>query len=159
LSDRWILTCVVMLIVAVLSYLSFVPWGGSPETKLRLVLHAFVRYQGHLERLCRAHPLQLGELHFEQTGIPKTPYIDKRLPLLKVDVSVLVPEPDSLVLTVTVPEIAAQGIYSLWNSSAIPAGSTLRSRGRCERGTVYWSRLESTLPDELLEAALTAGIR
>jgi len=150
---------VVILIVGVLSYLWLFPWGGSPEFKVRLVLLAFDRYQSHLDRLCGAHPLQPGVLSFQQTGIPDTPAVDKRLPHLSVAVSVVAPEPATLLLTVTLPELAPEGIYSAWSSGPIPAGATLRSKGRCERGTMFWTRLESTLPEERLQAALGVGIR
>jgi hypothetical protein len=159
LLDRWVIAGVMILIVGVLAYLGLVPWGGSPDTKVRLVLLEFDRFQSHLERLCGTHPLQPGALSFQQTGIPETPAVDKRLPRLKVDVSVVVPEPATLLLTVTLPELAAEGIYSVWSSDPIPAGTTLRTKGRCERGTMFWTRLESTLPEERLQAALGVGIR
>ena len=150
---------VIILIVGVLSYPWFVPWGGSPDIKVRLALREFDGYQRRLDRLCGTHPLQPAVLSFQQTGIPETPPVDKRVPRLRVEVSVVVPEPATLLLTVTLPELAPEGIYSVWSSGPIPAGAKLRSKGRCERGTMFWTRLESTLPEERLQAALGVGIR
>jgi hypothetical protein len=149
-SDRLILLGVVILIGGVFGYLGLFPFAGSPDSKLRVALHEFGSYQDHLERVCRSGPLRPGALTFEQTGIPKTVALHKRLSRVHVQVSMLVPEENSLLLTVQLPELGADGIHSLWGSNVIPAGATLRSRGRCERGTLYWSRLESTLPEERL---------
>ncbi len=159
LPDRWILAGVITLVVGVLAYIGLFPWGGSPDAKLGLILRNLDGYQGHLERLCSTHAIQSGALSFQQTGIPEESLVDKRLPRLKVQVSVVVPEPGTLLLTVTLPEITAEGSYAFWSPNPVPAGATLRTKGRCERGTVFWTRLESTLPQERLEAALWAGTR
>jgi hypothetical protein len=159
LPDRWILAGVIVFAAGMLAYIGFHPWGGSLEAKLNLILRSLDGYQRGLERLCGTHPLQPGRLSSQQTGIPEEPYVHKRLPSLRLQVSVVVPEPGTLLLTVTLPELTAEGSSAFWNPGTIPAGATLRSTGRCERGTVFWTRLESTLPAERLEAALWAGIR
>lgn len=157
--DRWVLVGVIVLVAGVLAYVGLFPWGGSPDTKVSLILRDFDRYQGHLERLCGTHTFPPGALSFQQTGIPEQPLVHKRLPLLKVHVSVAVPEPQTLLLTVTLPEITAEGVHALWGAGPIPAGTTLRTKGQCARETVFWTRLESTLPEERLHSALRAGLR
>lgn len=152
-SDRMIVAAVLASIVASIAYLVLFPWGGSPDSKLGLALDDFYRYQEHLERVCHGGPLSPGELTFQQTGIPPEPMLHKRLTSKQVKVSVLVQPPDSLLLTVTLPELAGEGIYSFMPSSAIPAGTTLRSRGTCQGGTLYWSQLESSLPEERIRRA------
>jgi hypothetical protein len=151
-ADRMVVAGVVTSIVAAIAYLALFPWGGSPDSKLALALDDFHRYQEHLERVCHGAPLSPGELTFQQTGIPPNALLHKRL-TKQVKVSVAVQPPDSLLLTVTLPELAGEGIYSLWHSNAIPAGTTLRSQGKCMGGTLYWSRLESSLPEERLRRA------
>lgn len=152
-ADRMVMAGVLASIAAAISYLALFPWGSSPDSKLGLALEDFHRYQAHLERVCHGAPLSPGELNFQQTGIPSAPMLHKRLANIQVKVSVLVQPPDSLLLTVTLPGLQAEGIHSLWPSNAIPAGTTLRSRGRCAGGTLYWSRLESSLPEERLRRA------
>jgi hypothetical protein len=148
-ADRMVVAGALTSIVAAIAYLALFPWGGSPDSKLELALDDFYRYQEHLERVCHGAPLSPGELTFQQTGMPPNPMLNKRLPT-QVKVSVVVQPPDSLLLTVTLPELAGEGIYSLWHSKVIPAGTTLRSRGKCQDGTLYWSRVESSLPEERL---------
>ena len=133
------------------------PWNTSPDAKLRSVLLAFDGLQASLERQCGTTMLQPGTLSYQQTGIPDTTVVDKRLPGLSVKVSVEVPETATMLLTVTLPELSGDGIHM--TADPIPAGATLRSRGRCDGGTVFWTRLESTLPKERLRAALDAGMR
>ena len=151
--DRAVLAGVLASLAAAIAYLALFPWAGSPDSKLRVALNEFDGYQVHLQRVCRSGQLRTGELSFQQTGIPDAPLLHKRLPLLKMKVSVLAAGADSLVLSVTLPELAGEGIHSLRRSEVIPAGATLRSRGRCDGGTLYWSRLESTLPEERLASA------
>ena len=152
-ADRTVTAAVVTSIIAAFAYLALFPWGGAADSKLALALDDFQRYQEHLERVCHGGPLNAGELTFQQTGIPPAAMLHKRLTNTQVKVAVVVQPPDSLVLKVTLPELQGEGIHSLWRSSAIPAGTTLSSRGKCAGGTLYWSRLESSLPEQRLRRA------
>jgi hypothetical protein len=140
MTRPWLLVAGAMLAGAALGLAALAPWGSSAESKISAVLREFDGYQRGLARLCAAGPLVPGPLSFNQTGIPEKPRVSKRIPDLEVGVSVVAADPATLLLTVTLPAISADGIHVLWNSASLPAGSRFEAKGRCEGGKLVWLR-------------------
>ncbi|MBI5278752.1 MAG: hypothetical protein HY854_20135 [Burkholderiales bacterium] len=151
--DQWLPP--LLLLVAAVGFGQFLaaPPLASPDAKLAAAVLQFESSQQSLARRLCTRPLPVGPLGFNQSGVPPGPMLHKALATVSVKMKVEAPAPDAVTLTLTTPELEADGVHWLLRREPVPAGTVLRSEGRCVAGKLYWAPLWTSLDKDRLRRA------
>jgi hypothetical protein len=156
--ERWVPWLLMLAVVAVFGRYLATPPLAAPDAKLAAALIKFDGLQDLLARsLCGRPPFLPGALGFRETGVTPGPMLHKAHPGLSVRVSVEATAPDTVRLTLVMPELTADGIHWLAKAEPVPAGAELTSEGRCVDGRLYWGPLRSSLHRDRIDAARWRG--
>ena len=152
--ESWVLPVLLFIGVIALARFLALPPLAAPDAKLAAALLKFdATQEGLARRLCARQPFTLGPMGFSHTGVSPGPMLHKALQKVSVRMQVEAVAPDAVELSLTMPELEADGLYWVLRREPVPAGTVLRSIGRCVEGHLYWAPMTTTLDAGRVQAA------